>query len=788
MVIRLYGIKVMVLKIKYITVLCACIVYTLSAFANPVPEPIIISEFSTNPDWIEVYVYPGELSYNTLNVNGKEVSISIGEEPKIIGRYYCILDNMNTSGFDLPEDGGFFVFQYSDSLKYGTSGIIPAPPEGESAATCKPYYHPVLSSWNIDPSPTPNEENDVIGYSYGESPVLINEIYSGPDGSGTFIELFNTSRTDVDISGWSVIVDSRYTIPHGTSIAAGGFYVLSDSQFPAQFNMAQSGETVYLQNADLELVDQTGWSEEMQAGKSMNRYPDGFAYIFDGYDTETSGDYRFGESTPGLPNEVFDYPDVTSIRIEQESIILSPGSTIRLYCTGTTSDGDSLRILPDWRLEGDIGTIDQFGYATGKRCGAGRIVATYGVMEDNIDVLGAVGGYIESDTTWGPDISPLYVEANFGVLEDATLTIEPGVTIYFNGPYIFNIFGAINAVGKSDFPIIFTSGNQNPKPGDWRYIDLNYGTGIFEYCEIHYSDQGILNTRNNENLEQPITVRKCFFTNNNGAVHTESDAEITNNIVIGHPDGSGIESGIFVRTAESLKVSNNTVVDCICGLYIRDCAPVVTNNIFYNCTYGIRMAKFFTGIFYPEITYNNVCNFTDCFSDLGKYTTSNNNGYPSDIYYNIFCDPMFVGPENGDYRLTLGSPCIDAGNPDLQDADGSISDIGAYGVRDGLISAVDIGDNKLPQEITLNQNFPNPFNPDTTITFSLPEDTSIILDIYNVSGQKVRTIVNSSVNHGIHSVVWNGKDDDGRNVSSGIYLYRLCAGKTAITRRMIMIR
>ncbi|MBN1290369.1 MAG: lamin tail domain-containing protein [Candidatus Latescibacteria bacterium] len=779
----------MFLKITYITAICGFLACTQSLFANPLPEPIIISEFSTNPDWIEVYIYPGELKYHNLNVNGEGISILINSEPAIDKRFYFILDSSNTSGFDLPEEGGFFFFDSGDSLKYGILGVIPAPPAGESAATCKPYYYPDLLSWNIDPTPTPNAENDIIGYSYGKSPVFINEIYTDPSDKKAFVELFNISETSVDISGWSIISDCRYTVPPGTSISGKGFYVLTEPQFPLQFDMTQSSETVYLQNADYALVDQVGWSKEMQTEISMNRYPDGFAYIFDGYDTVSSVDFRIGDVSQGLPNEIMDFPTIASIRIEQESIILSPGSTIRLFCTGTTPEGGMVRILPEWRLEGDIGTIDTFGFATGIRCGEGRIVAVYRGMENSIEALGAIGGYLDSDTSWGPDISPLYVEDRFNVLSGVTLTIEPGVTIYFNGYYSFFINGSIEATGKPELPIVFTSGVSPSQPGDWRGIDFRDGTGIFENCEIRYSDEGILNTSNNENLIQPITVHMCFFSENNGAIHVESNAVITNNIVIGHPEGSGIESGIFVRTAESLKVSNNTVVDCICGLYIRNCAPVVENNIFYNCEYGIRMNRFDTANQSPDITYNNVSNFIDCPKIFGNHTTVNSTGYPSDIFFNISCDPLFVDSDNGDYRLVSGSPCIDAGNPGLQDGDGTISDMGAYGVRDVSVSGVDTRrNNVLPQEITLNQNFPNPFNPETTITFSLPEDKPVIFDIYSITGQKVRTLIDSFISGGVHSVIWDGKDDYSHYVSSGVYLYRLTSGNAVLTKRMIMIR
>jgi len=85
-------------------------------------------------------------------------------------------------------------------------------------------------------------------------------------------------------------------------------------------------------------------------------------------------------------------------------------------------------------------------------------------------------------------------------------------------------------------------------------------------------------------------------------------------------------------------------------------------------------------------------------------------------------------------------------------------------------------------------NYPNPFNPSTTIRFSLPESGMTELCIYNLKGQRVRCLVNGNLRSGNHDIVWDGKDSHGTLVSSGVYLYRLTyAGKT-ITRRMTFIK
>jgi hypothetical protein len=83
---------------------------------------------------------------------------------------------------------------------------------------------------------------------------------------------------------------------------------------------------------------------------------------------------------------------------------------------------------------------------------------------------------------------------------------------------------------------------------------------------------------------------------------------------------------------------------------------------------------------------------------------------------------------------------------------------------------------------------PNPFNPTTTIRFSLAGDGPVSLRIYNAMGQQVRTLVNAQTRAGSHAVTWNGRDDRGRDVASGVYLCQLIAGNDVMIRRMVLVR
>jgi len=98
-------------------------------------------------------------------------------------------------------------------------------------------------------------------------------------------------------------------------------------------------------------------------------------------------------------------------------------------------------------------------------------------------------------------------------------------------------------------------------------------------------------------------------------------------------------------------------------------------------------------------------------------------------------------------------------------------------------------DNSAPVVRTeLKGNYPNPFNPQTTIRYSVKENSPVSIEVYNLKGQLVKRLVNSEKAAGEHSIVWNGTDQNNRPVSSGVYFYKMNAGKYSATKKMIMMK
>ncbi len=166
-------------------------------------------------------------------------------------------------------------------------------------------------------------------------------------------------------------------------------------------------------------------------------------------------------------------------------------------------------------------------------------------------------------------------------------------------------------------------------------------------------------------------------------------------------------------------------------------------------------------------------------------------------------DPLY-------YQLTENSPAVDAGMPDTTGLhlppwdllynrrvwDGlgngeAIIDMGCYeyGAPPYPQSAVSADEPaiEIPQQLSV-KNYPNPFNPDTTIEFELPQESDVTLEIFNIKGQKVRKLYDCYSAPGIYSLYWNGKDDNGRQLPSGIYLYKLVTEYEVVTRKMMLLK
>ncbi|MFC1501778.1 T9SS type A sorting domain-containing protein [bacterium] len=158
----------------------------------------------------------------------------------------------------------------------------------------------------------------------------------------------------------------------------------------------------------------------------------------------------------------------------------------------------------------------------------------------------------------------------------------------------------------------------------------------------------------------------------------------------------------------------------------------------------------------------------------------------------------FIGTSNGVYRSLDGGIHWIIMNDGLLNTDIQSMDLDAvnrilYAGTDGsgvfrydLVTNVDIDNSGIPEEVTLHQNFPNPFNMQTEIVYELPVNGKVTLAVYNVQGRRIRILVDSHQTSGKKVVSWDGRDLNGNEVSSGMYIYRIKTQNTVDMKKMIL--
>jgi len=363
------------------------------------------------------------------------------------------------------------------------------------------------------------------------------------------------------------------------------------------------------------------------------------------------------------------------------------------------------------------------------------------------------------------------------------------------------------------------------------YLINSYGAAI-EGITItngysYFKGGGISCHSSNPNLEN-VTI-SGNSTNYDGAgiccIHSTPNlinVTISNNFTTGILSvGGGIYCYYSFPSLENVTISGNTTNDDGGGIYCRNsfpilqkvtitgnnaeydgggiyCAfsssPTIVNSIISDNTgnYGIYVYSGNPIITYSNFFNNEVGNFYGVNDSIGVNVTTNANGDSCDIYYNIQENPLFVNPLNGDYHLSWAnfpkpdstmSPCIDAGDPTSPlDPDGTIADMGAYYFNQN----VSVDD---PQEMSnyMLTNYPNPissnFN-DLTVSFSIHKPGKVKIQLFNIKGQLVSTLINEEKNIGDYTISHTVNE-----LSSGIYFTKMSIdGVDREIRKMVLLR
>jgi parallel beta-helix repeat protein len=306
-----------------------------------------------------------------------------------------------------------------------------------------------------------------------------------------------------------------------------------------------------------------------------------------------------------------------------------------------------------------------------------------------------------------------------------------------------------------------------------------------------------------------IRGNECFDNNKNGIqlngdCDAGGDGVIANALIEHNVVHHNNWKGFSLISLQTSTIRNNVIYENgqsagAGGIHLADqpgCGKPSNDNMVINNTLhepritGIRMSNGST----RNVIFNNLVVSSKPIVDEGSgnyIDAASNLKLASDA-------GVFTGSPAGDYHIHPASPAVDAGVTGYRGAEAPQTDIegvprpqgqncdaGAY--EHGLPTGV--AGTRSPEPV-LMQNAPNPFGSSTRISFVVPpgESGPVTVDIYDVRGRHVRQLVDADGLSGASATEWNGRDDHGRRVATGIYIYRLSVGSHAVTRRMTLVR
>ncbi|MCF7794522.1 MAG: hypothetical protein K9N39_11035, partial [Candidatus Cloacimonetes bacterium] len=342
-------------------------------------------------------------------------------------------------------------------------------------------------------------------------------------------------------------------------------------------------------------------------------------------------------------------------------------------------------------------------------------------------------------------------------------------------------------------------------------LRLNNNAGYMKNCIITNNESTMLDGCSEVALQlmayDDFTIENCIFSGNHSA---DPEGRI---IRTTRHNGSGPPTTPTIRFNNCLIANNSIGSNYVCQNFNYDgltefnnCTIVnntasggfyssalynygdvnITNTIMRNNTdYEVMMVDDtqYGYVYELNIDHSNIRNGEDGIYNMNNANVINwNDG-------NINEDPLFLQSGDDPYQLTEFSSCIDSGTPDttglflppwdllhhgrIWDGDNNgeaIIDMGCYEFG---ADSVGVTNHQLPMTSSQMTNYPNPFNPSTTISFNLFESGKVKVEIFNIKGQMVKKLMDCTTAPGNYKCVWNGKNDAGKSVSSGEYFARL---------------
>ncbi|PIE76041.1 hypothetical protein CSA17_04335 [bacterium DOLJORAL78_65_58] len=446
-------------------------------------------------------------------------------------------------------------------------------------------------------------------------------------------------------------------------------------------------------------------------------------------------------------------------------------------------------------------TGNSVGSTSSLGCGGGMMLNGSNAVLENIHIHGNTGIYGGGMIIYNSDITMTDCVVENNTLQTGNLSFAPqggGIhvaasTLTLNNCVIdghsdCDLGGGLFA---TDGSVITSNGgsitNNSAKTGG-AGVHMTGGSLALNRTEIRdntklatstFMNGGGLYISGADVVADSITVSDNTADLGGGAVFKDCpDVAVSNSVFQGNT-GTFFAGAMIFDNVTNGSITGNTVVENEGtlsgggGLQVNGPVPEISNNIFaFNSGTG-SMAN---GVNVPAepavFTCNDVYSNGTDFGGMADPTGTNGN---------ISADPLFCDLAGGDLGISDDSPCAPAHLDDCEL-------IGAMAAGCGGASPVPDEESGIPVAFRVEQNYPNPFNPSTKIRFALPAQGMTEVAIYNVAGQRVKTLVKEVLPAQIHEVVWTGRDDAERSVAAGVYFYRVTSGSNTSVGRMALIK
>ncbi|HDY90050.1 MAG TPA: T9SS type A sorting domain-containing protein [bacterium] len=475
----------------------------------------------------------------------------------------------------------------------------------------------------------------------------------------------------------------------------------------------------------------------------------------------------FGEITAQAVvtvNEVVvDEPVVASITISPTEATVVVGEEIKFTAAAYDAEENEVEAEITWSVEGEIGEIKEDGEFTALLAGSGTVVASVGEVTAQ-----AVVTVNESEGEEEPELQPIEIfpdEAKVVIDEtvqfEVTVKDAEGVEIEdavvewsLSNPDIGTIDenGLFTAVAEGATQVIATYGE------------------LFDEAEVEVTaeEQPPSTDANSVSIYRQLP--------NGNLVKFGSKKYEGDKITIGglpHPFN-------YLNGTKILLTENCLSVDITITIKIPDFANIdeTTDDVSFE-------GDILTAITF-EVTVDGEVVSPFYFDEPVELTVP----FKLGLLNNLGIDPedlgLFFVTDTGELD---GSGIDDVVvDPEADDITGDVEHFSDIAVAPKSAVPTLVEDDTIPEGFALSQNYPNPFNPETVIPYRITETANVKITIYNVVGQHVKTLVNELTLSGSYSVTWNGTDEAGRQLNSGLYFYRIQAGTSTQTRKLMLMK